>query len=772
VASSKDNGARLLHITALIIIAITAAVLIAYKVRIAVTVGPGWDTYAFLANAADFAGKGFGYTEAHRAPMLSVITSLVFRFGSLNQAAIQWIDGALSFTGIVGFYLLARRRFDILPSVACALGLLTAQPLWEYLGVGYTDFAAIAVSIWLLLSIVKATEEHPSWYLASGVLYVVAVMTRYTAILFLFPTIVYLLLRWRPFRQARWVFGGAGAAILAYLPAALYYGQRFGDVLFPFVVALGFSETVAAPTGEVQASASGGWYLAQLPQFLAPTGFEILALFALAAGALGLLRLAGDYVAALGFSPRRILLALAGLGVGVLGQLAGGLFARQLSIPIAVLLIWTALAPMQDDGSGRPPRVEAHAALDAAMFAWVLIYLDFHGHQTIQVPRYFITMAPSVLYFTILGWSGWANALSDLQQTIGARKEPSVGLRRVVMLTLSALLVGLLSATALTTDQTPDPFVEAAAESSAEMAQRDPLITHRTIYSDLWPVVAWYLQTNVRAMPAYEDIRGYGHELEKSAADYFFTIRGRRFEPYDEVLRHGALTVLKRRLPPATDALPSVQYLGKAWDNYLEPTTDYHFYLQSTAGRYGWEGSAFLDGQTAAELAQYDAVAAYGWRWRNRAEAEAILLEYVENGGVIVLDASQNLDGLAYSVAGTIMFDTFIRSTPLPPKAQIVPNSSFARAHPEVGDVIASPFVDETGGSWSGATYEARPGTPPLNTLATVGGRPAIQSRTIGEGTVYFISYNLVWHAFSTENAQEQALITAVFDEAISGGSR
>ena len=81
--------------------------------------------------------------------------------------------------------------------------------------------------------------------------------------------------------------------------------------------------------------------------------------------------------------------------------------------------------------------------------------------------------------------------------------------------------------------------------------------------------------------------------------------------------------------------------------------------------------------------------------------------------------------------------------------------------------MAASPFVDETGSAWYGADYAPLPGTEDLEVLATVGGRPAVAVRHLGEGRIYWIGYNLVWHAFMTQNRDEQALIRAVFDEAI-----
>src|SRR5574340_1233472 len=94
--------------------------LVVFKVSQQVRIGPYWDTYSFLANAAEFAGKGFGYSELHRPPLLSFVTAALFAAGvPLRESVIQWVDGAVSLGGLIAFYLVARRRFDA-PQAAVA----------------------------------------------------------------------------------------------------------------------------------------------------------------------------------------------------------------------------------------------------------------------------------------------------------------------------------------------------------------------------------------------------------------------------------------------------------------------------------------------------------------------------------------------------------------------------------------------------------------------------------------------------------------------------
>ena len=122
---------------------------------------------------------------------------------------------------------------------------------------------------------------------------------------------------------------------------------------------------------------------------------------------------------------------------------------------------------------------------------------------------------------------------------------------------------------------------------------------------------------------------------------------------------------------------------------------------------------------------------------------------------------------VAQDVANTVLFDTVIRRRELPAGATLRVGDELRALDPRLGDVDAAPFVDETGGAWYGAYYTPLPGSEDLTVLATVDGRPAVAMRTLGKGRVYLIGYNLVWHAFITENADEQALIDAVFAYAL-----
>jgi hypothetical protein len=267
-------------------------------------------------------------------------------------------------------------------------------------------------------------------------------------------------------------------------------------------------------------------------------------------------------------------------------------------------------------------------------------------------------------------------------------------------------------------------------------------------------------------MPSFEESRAIEHELEKTRADYYVTWNRAEFASYAEEAHSDALRVLARASDDRAD-LPRVAHLGDAWDNYIEALCDYEFYLVSETGAQGWEGTAFLDAYTADELLEFDAVAAYGMRWMDRADAEDYLEGYLARGGALIMDVSNNLGTISYSLQDTAFFDTVIRREVLPRDSELRVASEFAAAHPDIGEVESSPWVGEDGGAWSGASYEPLRDASDRTVIVSVGDKPAVVAQNVGPGRIYWIGYNLAWHAFINENDDEARVIEAVFEDAI-----
>ena len=127
-AAADTDARRALETVGVGALAVLVTVLIAFKLTIQLAVGADWDTYSFVANAAHWAGKGYGYTELFRPPLISLLASLPMRLGFEGPAVLQSLDAALALLSLGAFYLLFRRRFGVLGSSARGADLACVAP--------------------------------------------------------------------------------------------------------------------------------------------------------------------------------------------------------------------------------------------------------------------------------------------------------------------------------------------------------------------------------------------------------------------------------------------------------------------------------------------------------------------------------------------------------------------------------------------------------------------------------------------------------------------
>lgn len=739
----------------LLVVLIVAGALVTWKVWQQIRIGGAWDTYSFLANAARFAGKSIGYDEPVRPPLLSLLTSLIFRVSPLAVWPIQLVDGLMSASGVAALYLLLRRRVGRTAATISSLAVLAFQPVWTWIGFGYSDVAAMSLTVWTIYFTVRATEDDPRWYLAAFPMLVLASLTRVTALLAVFALLLIFVIRSRPFAHARYIALGILSALIVYVPAALYYSHRFGDALFPYLANLNLANELASRGAVGFGTEPGGWTL--MPGLLV----AVVAWLALSGAVSAVSRSGEGKKAGTRF---RVLLLIAAAAVIAGSQASGGLVTRQVAIPIGIYLALRALARQEDTGplEGRPT---ASATLDAAMIVLMLTYLDFHGHHPVRVWRYLITLAPTFAYLLAVGWSGIAEGVGRTWEALrpGGERVGRVAAWTTLVVALSVLLAFEVSGTV---HDSPDPVVLGAAATGQWLKERTPATEHPVIYSDLWPITSWYVGREARAMPRFPDPRAYDHELQKRDAKYYVTIGTDTFAPTFAPLYRSDPTTVLGRVAPSPSQNPSIRYLGKAWENYLEVVDGFNVDLYYDGGLEGWIGSVFMDAYSAEELRQYNAVAAYRVRWHDRGRADAILTDYVESGGSLIIDASGNLDGATYPLLDTILFDTVIRRQQVPERAALVPVGAFAERHPELASAAEGRWVDEAGGPWFGAGYSPVPGASPGEVLLTLNGSPAATMQHVGKGRVYWVSSNLMWHAFKYGSAAERSMVAAVIDEA------
>ncbi len=718
--------------------------LLFYRYQVQVARGPGWDTFAFLANALSFAGKSIGYLEPHRPPFLSWLVSLVFRLGWISERAIFLVDTFLLFLGVLGFYFLLRLRFSPSWSFAGSLLFLSFPVVAEQAATGYTDLASVSFSIWSVYFFIRGRKEGKG-FLWGMLFLLAAVLTRFTALLLFFP--VLFILFTQPFEKAelklKEIFLGFLAAFIFYTPFGLYYLKSFGNPFFPFGVAFGAVSNPSLATESFAYKPDLSWYIANLTKFVSGSQgksiFLFLAFISLCGLFLHFYRLA-DLT-----EKRNLLWVIVFVFLYSLVFFKAGLILRQFSVLFFSLSLYFLLQPRKGEEN-------YYFWLLLFFFSWFLAYFDFHSHQGVKVSRYFLVMAPGFVYLFLTG-------LKELSKIFSFKSMPNFpSFLALVVIFFFISLSFYYDFQKIKPE--PDYLVEDAKKSSIWLLKRENL-SDKVIYSDLWPVFSWYLKREVLPMPSFKDPRAFNHELVKNRADYFLTVRNRWLPSFRLVKKFGTVKVYQKD-PHKFYTLPQLLYLGQNWQNYLEEVLDFKYLLVYQIGRYGLGKTTFVDNLSLQELKAYPLIFLYNFRFHNFQQAQNLLLDYLREGGSLIIDLSANLSGFAYNLEGRSFLGVVAERKSLKGKLKV-------KVAPELGggEVDFSPFLSEEKGEWYGASYPALPGERGMSPLVWAEGKTLIGKQQVGKGKIYWIGYNLIWHTFIKENKEERRLIQRLVELAL-----
>ncbi|MEW6011296.1 MAG: glycosyltransferase family 39 protein [Euryarchaeota archaeon] len=736
---------------------------IAYqRVQIQIIMGPGWDTYAFLANALEFAGKSIGYAEFDRPPFMSFITSFFFRSGNIHESTIFYVDGGFFVLGVIGLYLFLKLRFDSIQSFTGALLFASSPVVLSWLGVGYTDLASVALSIWALYFLVLSVEKSPWFYYLAFPVAMMAFLTRYTAGLILFPMILYIVISRKYLSHFKKMIGGIIAAFMVLLPFLVYNYQNLGDPIGPFLGFLSASESAGLES--IAYDPNPKYYLTNLPSYIATQGdfSSILVYLIFLIVIVGIIIYFYDLIREKLMKSRvkgkvSKILEIQRTGTKIKLVFFTGLLliflitfnrvSYMTSELVFLLLSYASFTLLKDITS---KKIE----IDLLFLAWFMTYFIFHSVFVAKVDRYFVTMAPAFSYFVILGLSEIVNKLQI--------KIKGTNLTAWVI-SLFLIFLALSSAVSFLNEmpQKEDYIVRDSKIASAWFANYDLDYHSKLIYSDAWPTVSWYLGADVKPMPVFKDSRAFNHELQKYDVDYYFTLYGNRnLTAYDQIAKFGTVSIFKKN-PEKFDNKPQMLYIGKNWQNYLDDVLGFNAYvINGRSNEYGAKiydlkfrnQDLFLDDYQLEEIKKYDSLSLYNFAWHNQSKAENLILDYAESGGTVVIDLSANLDGIYYGLDNAIFLDTLITR-------KVMNENPRIEINPQINQTADfSPFKSEDGGVWVGANYESF-GENKIENLVTANGKTLIGIQKVGKGKIIWIGYNLIWHSFVYENTYEKQLI-------------
>jgi len=595
----------------LIILLVASLIITVYRIDIQLSRGPGWDTFAFLANAKYFAGQSIGYLEPHRPPMLSFLASFFYRLGMQGEFPLYLTEGIIFNIGLVSLYKLFNIRFKKEYSILGAFIYLSMPFNIHWLSFGYSDLSSISFSIIAIYLCVLSCTKDKKYFMLMWPACLCAVLTRTTAGLIFLPITTYMLLKLKRIDFKEHIIGLIISTII-FTPFGIYnqifYGNPF-RYLFNIFSSLGSMEDTTSIEGLASFSIDRQHYFKMLINDSLAFSHQI---YFICFVSLGLVIRFWQSDKGIKKIKNVIYLVLFFL---IFIYLLYNFRFIIVGITTFFLILLVANRMKKD--------TDNHVAITAVFLVWILEYFVFHSQFSIKVGRYMLTMLPGFVFFIVLGYTG-------LMKKIAFKTKR----KKMICSSITFLLIVIcMSQAAYSTSSFEKGEYQLIGQSKDMTAWIQNNISdyqNKTFYGDVWPYSSWHLSTNVMAMPFFYGDVAKENELQKYGIGYYISNKPRDFTSYELIHKEGDLILYKKKYDVIK---PRLLYIGRNWENYIEYVLNFKYYVVSGEKQIR-EFSSYIDDYKVEELLKFNAVVLYNFKWKEWNESRDMLLNYVMEGGI------------------------------------------------------------------------------------------------------------------------------------------
>ncbi|WP_405305367.1 glycosyltransferase family 39 protein [Methanobrevibacter sp.] len=151
------------------------------------------DKALYLINALNYSGLDYyciaNPKDIFYSPIISFLTSLLFKMGIVDQLAISLVSSFFALFGFLGLYLLLRFRFNSILSLMGVVIYGSTSELLINLSSGLLDIPSVSISILVLLFGIIAIDEDSKYFIITFLMLVIGFFTRYT-VGFMLPVLI------------------------------------------------------------------------------------------------------------------------------------------------------------------------------------------------------------------------------------------------------------------------------------------------------------------------------------------------------------------------------------------------------------------------------------------------------------------------------------------------------------------------------------------------------------------------------------------------------
>ncbi|MBZ2166164.1 glycosyltransferase family 39 protein [Methanobacterium sp. VT] len=543
----------------LILLVIIVSIITYNRVLLQIDLGPISDSVDYFTNALVFAGQGIGYSDLIRPPFFSFITSIFVRMGYVSINTIFAVDGGLFIFGVIGMFMLLKIRFNDLESFLGGLLYATFPIILVVLGLGFSDLGSVSFTIWSFYFMILAIKNDSRWFYIAFPFAMLTFLTRYNNILLIFPIFLYILMN-KDRINIKNLCIGIGASFLMIIPLLLFYYEKFGNIIYPFLNFGSTSTMVSVSAENASYDSNIFFFLQNFTGLVGPSGITVL--FILLSGALLILiikiiqknKFKNNLVERFNSLNRKNKIELIFLIILLTIFLES--FSKTFYMFSELLFFVLAYLFYDLTKNLNIKNMDIHLLF----LLWFLVFFIFHSIFVIKDYRYFVLMVPPVVYFMILGLSEISNRLKFMI------KDYNITFPLITILLTMIILLSSASELSLIMESNNDDKV---ANHDMELASQwlvnyDLEYKNKNIYSDLWPNFSWYLKTNVKPVPVFKDnqvyyggvkdknftqmdSKAYNKYLEANNAEYYLSVRkGLNLTSYKPIKEFGFIIIYKK----------------------------------------------------------------------------------------------------------------------------------------------------------------------------------------------------------------------------------
>ena len=544
----------------MLLLTVIVSLITYYRILVQIDIGPISDSFDFLSNALVYAGQGMGYSDLLRPPFFPFLISLVFRAGYISTNVVFYMDGLLFIFGVVGLFLLLKTRFNDLESFLGALLYATFPIVLTIVGIGFSDLASVSFTIWAFYFTVLGVRNDSRYFYLSFPFLMFAFLTRYNNALLIFPIFLYLLIN-KDKINFKQIFIGIAASILIIVPILIFFYEKFGNIIYPFI---NFGSSSAALTSSAENFAYNPnifFFIQGFPDFVGPQGIFILIIVVLSILIYSVLKIVRkdvkdhNLIEKLRLKHLKTQIKYTILFILVITFLIS--FGKIFYMINELLFFFIAYLMYDLTRNLNIKYMNIHIMF----FAWFMAFFIFNSIYVIKDFRYFVLMAPPVAYFMILG-------LGEISNNINIKFKNS----NIVFPVLAIILTCIMLFTAasqisaiLVSNNDKVTTNEQMKLASQWFESYDPDYKNQNIYSDLWPNFSWYLKTNVKPVPVFKDNQTFANGAKNETfnqadsnqfnnylvtnnADYYLCVReGLNLTSYTPIKVFGNVIIYKKR---------------------------------------------------------------------------------------------------------------------------------------------------------------------------------------------------------------------------------